>query len=157
MQFLIRLHKTSRWLLDRRFKRLSQVMDTVIRLVYSARIPAVADIDPTVHFSHNALAVVVTKRSHIGPGCMIGTHVVLGSRWPMVNGPYLEDNVIVHAGAKIIGPVRVGRGSVIGANAVVLNDIPPRSLAVGVPAVVKKTGIEKDDYEPDLQAAETAA
>ena len=158
MQFLIRIHRTSRWLLDRRFRRLSHVFDTVIRLVYAARIPAVAEIDPTVHFSHNALAVVITKGAHISAGCMIGTHVVLGGRWPLWGGPYLEENVIVHAGARIIGPVRIGRGSVIGANAVVLTDIPPQSLAVGVPAVVKKTGIENSDYyKPDLQAAETAA
>jgi serine O-acetyltransferase len=158
MQFLVHIHKKSRWLLDRRLRRLSQFLDTVIRVVYAARIPAVADIDSTVHFSHNALAVVITKGAHISAGCMIGTHVVLGSRWPLRGGPHLEENVIVHAGAKVIGPVRIGRGSVIGANAVVLTDIPPQSLAVGVPAVVKKTGIENSDYyKPNYQAAETAA
>jgi serine O-acetyltransferase len=157
MQLLVRIHKASRWLLDRRLTRLSQLLDTVIRLVYAARIPATADIDPTAHFSHNALAVVITKRAHISAGCMIGTHVLLGSRWPLRDGPHLEENVIVHAGARVIGPVRIGRGSVVGANAVVLTDIPPQSLAVGVPAVVKKTGIENGDYKPGPQAAETAA
>ncbi len=157
MQFIVRVHKLSRWLLDRRLKRLSRLIDTIIRLIYAARIPAVADIHPTVHFSHNGLAVVITKRSHISAGCTIGTHVLLGSRWPLRDGPYLEENVTVHAGARIIGPVRIGSGSVIGANAVVLTNIPPRSLAVGVPAVVKKTDIVRDDYQPDLQAADTAA
>jgi serine O-acetyltransferase len=157
MQFLVRIHKTSRWLLDRRLRRLSRVLDTFIRLVYAARIPAIANIHPTTHFSHNGLAVVITKLSHVSAGCTIGTHVLLGSRWPMREGPYLEENVIVHAGARIIGPVRIGSGSVIGANAVVLTDIPPQSLAVGVPAVVKKTEIENGAYKPDLQAAETVA
>jgi serine O-acetyltransferase len=157
MQFLVRLHKTSRWLLDRRMKRLSHILDTAIRVIYSARLPAEADIDPTVHFSHNALAVVVTLESRIGAGCIIGTQVMLGSRWPAQGAPYLEEDVIVHAGAKIIGPVRIGRGSVIGANAVVLTDIPPFSLAVGVPAVVKKQGIQNCEYRPNGQAAEAAA
>ncbi len=152
MQTLIRLHKLSRRLFDRRWLGLSRFIDRVIRLVYAARIPAEADIHPTVHFSHNALAVVVTKKAVIGPHCHIGMHVLLGSRWPLAGGPRLEENVIVHAGAKIIGPVKIGRGSVIGANAVVLEDIPPYSLAVGVPAVVKKTGIRVEEYLPSAAA-----
>ena len=63
-----------------------------------------------------------------------------------VGAPILEEGVIVHAGAKIIGKITIGKGSVIGANAVVLTDIPPRSLVVGVPGVIKKSGIDSMDY-----------
>lgn len=51
----------------------------------------------------------------------------------------IEDNVFIGAGAKIIGNVRIGHHSLIGANAVVTHDIPPYSVAVGVPARVIKT------------------
>jgi serine O-acetyltransferase len=146
MQMIVRLHQWSRWLLDRRRYRLSQLVERAIRLAYAARIPAEADIDASVHFSHNALAVVVTKKASIGPRCQIGVHVLLGSRWPVPGGPRLEEDVIVHAGAKIIGPITVGRGSVIGAGAVVVEDVPAHSLVVGVPGVVKKTGIRIEDY-----------
>lgn len=148
-QALVRLHALARMLLQRRWRRLSRLIERAIRLIYAARLPAEAQIDPSVHFSHNALAVVVTKRAVIGPRCQIGMHVLLGSRWPVPGGPHLEADVIVHAGAKIIGPVRIGRGSVIGANAVVLDDVPPHSLAAGVPARIKKTGIRIEDYLPD--------
>jgi serine O-acetyltransferase len=148
MQTIIRLNRLSRWFFDRRLIALSRFVERVIRLVYAARIPAEARIDPSVHFSHNALAVVITKKASIGPRCEIGIHVLLGSRWPHPGGPRLEEDVIVHAGAKIIGPVVIGRGSVIGANAVVLNDVPPCSLVVGAPAVVKKSGIRIVDYWP---------
>lgn len=50
--------------------------------------------------------------------------------------PVLEDDVLVGAGARILGPVRVGARAVIGANAVVLGDVPPDSVAVGLPAKV---------------------
>ena len=156
MQFLVRMHKASRWLYRCRLSPLSRFVDGVIRVLFAARIPAQASIDPTVHFSHNALAVVVTRDAQIGPRCVIGMHVLLGSRWPVTGGPILEEDVVVHAGAKIIGPVRIGRGSVIGANAVVLTDIPRFSLAVGVPAVIKKTAINIDDYRSEDQAASAA-
>ena len=55
--------------------------------------------------------------------------------------PVIEDRVDVGCGACILGDVRVGHDSVIGANAVVIEDVPPYSLAVGVPArVVKRLG-----------------
>lgn len=152
MQTIVRLHKASRWLLDRHLTLPSRIVERSIRLIYSARIPAEAEIDGTVHFSHNALAVVVTKKARIGPRCQIGLQVLLGSRWPLEGGPHLEEDVIVHSGAKIIGPVTIGRGSVIGANAVVLDDVPAQSLVVGVPGVVKKRGIQIADYLPSSAA-----
>jgi serine O-acetyltransferase len=156
MQFLVRIHKCSRWLAKRRLRPLSRIIDGMIRVLFAARIPAQASIDPSVHFSHNALAVVVTQEAVIGARCLIGMHVLLGSRWPLPGGPVLEEDVVVHAGAKIIGPVRIGRGSVIGANAVVLSDIPPYSLAVGVPAIIKKSAIDISEYRNEDQAASAA-
>jgi serine O-acetyltransferase len=51
--------------------------------------------------------------------------------------PVIEDDVVVGAGARILGSIRIGARSIIGANAVVLHDVPPDCVAVGVPAVVK--------------------
>jgi serine O-acetyltransferase len=51
--------------------------------------------------------------------------------------PHVEEGVSITAGAKILGGVRIGSYSVVGANAVVLTDVPPQSLAVGIPAIFK--------------------
>ena len=51
--------------------------------------------------------------------------------------PTLGDRVVVGAGAKILGPVWIGDGAQIGANAVVINDVPAGAIAVGVPARIR--------------------
>ena len=58
-----------------------------------------------------------------------------------------ESNVMVGAGAKILGPLRIGRSSIIGANAVVLQDVPPFSIMAGAPARVVGQRPIGDTYE----------
>jgi serine O-acetyltransferase len=118
---------------------LARLVEIAIRLCFSATIPAAARIDRSVHFGHAALGVVLNKLCVIEANCLIGTHVVMGGKSPLIGAPYVEADTTIHAGAKLIGPIRIGRGSVIGANAVVNRDIPPYSVAVGVPARVIKT------------------
>ena len=71
----------------------------------------------------------------VGPNCLIFQQVTLGAT---VHGvPTLEGHVDVGAGAKVLGPIRVGEHALIGANAVVVCDVPAGATAVGVPAVIK--------------------
>lgn len=146
MQALMRMHLLSRAMHSFHLHFLARLIDSLIRVVFAARVPAQADVDRTVHFSHNGLAVVVTKESKIGPGCQIGTHVVLGSNWPEAGAPTLGSNVVIHCGAKILGPVTIGDGAVVAANAVVRTDIPARCLAAGVPAVIKRENLDTERY-----------
>jgi serine O-acetyltransferase len=81
---------------------------------------------------------VVHGASVIGDDVVLRQGVTLGMRdMTSVNSaPNIGSNVDIGAGAKILGPVHVGNGAAIGANAVVLEDVPPGGLAVGVPARV---------------------
>lgn len=141
-QILLRIHWLSHWFFIRRLNIFSRFLDILIRLVYSARIPGGAHIGTGTHFSHNALAVLINHNAVIGEHCMIGTHVVLGGRVPHPGAPILEDYVVINAGAMVLGNVRVGSGSVIAANSVVIEDIPPGCLVAGIPATIKKRNID---------------
>ena len=90
--------------------------------------------------------VIVGANVQIGPDCEIRQGVTLGGREGHTASdgrdmPVLEGSVSVGAGAKILGPVTIGANSTIGANAVVVTDIPANSVAVGVPArVIRRDG-----------------
>jgi serine O-acetyltransferase len=89
----------------------------------------------------------------IGETAEIGDHVTLyhgvtlgGTSWNTgKRHPTLGDNVVVGAGAKILGPVTVGDGAAVGSNAVVVKDVPPGHSVVGIPARVVDHGKKKLD------------
>jgi serine O-acetyltransferase len=78
--------------------------------------------------------IVIHPDAQIGPNCLLFQQVTIGDAAGAV--PVLEGHVDVGAGAKIIGRLRVGKHAKIGANAVVLDDVPVGMTAVGVPARV---------------------
>ncbi|MGE5597636.1 MAG: serine O-acetyltransferase, partial [Hyphomicrobiales bacterium] len=82
--------------------------------------------------------VIIDGHTWIGPNCSIAPFVTIGldTGGPDVayDGPDIGANVFIGTGAKILGRVRVGHNARIGANAVVLRDVPDNSTAVGVPA-----------------------
>jgi len=80
--------------------------------------------------------IVIHPDSQIGPNCRLFQQVTLGTG-PRPGLPVLGANVDIGAGAKILGGVHLGDFSVIGANAVVITDIPAGAIAVGIPAKVK--------------------
>lgn len=147
MQFLVRLQRLAYRLHQRPLLRpLSRGIDLLIRVIWSAHIPPQARIAGTAQFGHNGLAVIVHPLCEIGEHCLIGPHVILGGKAPHIGAPIVEDSVIIHAGAKVIGKIKIGAGSVIGTSAVVLTDVPPRSLVVGIPGQVLKNDIDVSIY-----------
>jgi len=109
----------------------------VVRAWTSVDIHPAATIGPGLFIDH-AIGVVIGETAVVGADVTIyqgvtlgGTSLEAGKRHPTV-----ENRVTIGAGAKILGPVTVGSGSRIGANAVVVRDVPPDSVVVGVPGQV---------------------
>lgn len=81
--------------------------------------------------------IVIHPDVVIGPNCLIFQQVTLGSRGEG-GVPVIGGHVDIGAGAKILGGVRIGDHALIGANAVVLCDVPAHSVATGIPATIKQ-------------------
>jgi len=106
----------------------------------SARIP----IGAGLFLPHTSDTVI--GAASIGRNVTIFQGVTLGAKELDMNfipasRPVIEDDVIIGAGAKVLGGVRIGRGARIGANAVVLIDVPPGAVAVGVPAQIVNSSV----------------
>jgi serine O-acetyltransferase len=89
-------------------------------------------VEPGVYIIHGQL--VVDGLVAIGSGAVIGPFVTIGLRAGDVRGASIERDVSIGTGAKLIGPIHVGAGAVIGANAVVIDDVPAGVTVVGAPA-----------------------
>jgi serine O-acetyltransferase len=87
---------------------------------------------PGVYLIHGQ--VVIDGLVEVGPGAVIGPFVTIGLRAGNVVGATIETSVTIGTGAKVIGPVRIGERAQIGANAVVVDDVPAGATVVGVPA-----------------------
>jgi serine O-acetyltransferase len=98
-------------------------------------------------FIDHGMGVVIGETAEIGDDVLIYHGVTLGglSGLPGKRHPTVEDHVTIGAGAQVLGPIRVGRGARIGANAVVVNPVPAGCTVVGIPARPPKGAQPCDD------------
>ncbi|MDO9235912.1 MAG: DapH/DapD/GlmU-related protein, partial [Aquabacterium sp.] len=115
------------------------------RIVFSAVVPPEVQLGKGVLLGYKGLGVIIHRRAVIGNNVLVGAHVTIGGRGKYHDVPVIEDNVMIGTGAKILGPVRIGRGARIGANAVVVHDVPAGATAVGIPASILRRG-DVSDY-----------
>ncbi|RYG78514.1 serine O-acetyltransferase [Yimella sp. RIT 621] len=128
----------SMWKRGGRWKLPARMLSQASRAVTGVEIHPGAQIGKRFFIDHG-MGVVIGETAEIGNDVMMYNGVNLGGRTfaKVKRHPTLADGVTVGAGARILGPVTVGAGSAVGANAVVVKDVPAQSTAVGVPAVVR--------------------
>jgi len=115
-------------------------------------------------FIDHGMGVVIGETSEIGDDCTLYHGVTLGgTTWNKgKRHPTLGDSVVVGAGAKILGPLTIGKGAKVGSNAVVVKDVPPGATAVGIPARIldeaaggggfSAYAVSRDTNDPLVQA-----
>jgi len=115
-----------------------KVIKFFIFLIYNSSIPYQAIIGKGTSFGYGGIGVVIHKRAIIGRNCMIGPNVTIGGKSGLYEVPKIGNNVYIATGAKILGPINIGDNVVIGANAVVVKDVPNNAVVAGVPAKIIK-------------------
>lgn len=116
----------------------ARLLSQVVRAATGVEIHPGARIGRRLFIDHG-MGVVIGETAEVGDDVVLFHGATLGGK-AMRRGkrhPTVGDRVVVGAGAKVLGPVWIGDGAQIGANAVVIADVPPGSVAVGVPARVR--------------------
>lgn len=128
-------HRVAHWLWQRDMKGLARILAQGTRLLTGIEIHPGATIGRRFFIDHG-MGIVIGETAEIGEGVMLYHGVTLGGQvlTQTKRHPTIEDNVTIGAGAKVLGPITIGEGSSIGANAVVTKDVPAKHIAVGIPA-----------------------
>ncbi len=119
------------------FSLIYKVLFKLIQILTGIELPCEAQIGRNFVIDHFG-GIIISGYAQFGDNCRVRNGVVVGlRRVEEKSAPIIGDNVDIGAGAKLLGPIRIGNNVLIGANAVVLCDVPDNSIAVGVPARVK--------------------
>jgi len=137
----VMLHRLNHLLWRARLRWLARFSSTIGRVLTGIEIHPGAKIGHRFFIDHG-MGVVIGETAEIGDDCTLYHGVTLGgTSWQKgKRHPTLANNVVVGAGAKVLGPINVGEGARIGSNAVVVKDVPPQATVVGIPGhVVRRT------------------
>lgn len=138
------VHRLAHWLWRTGFKWLARFTSHSGRWLTGIEIHPGATIGRRVFIDHG-MGVVVGETAEIGDDCTLYHGVTLGgTSWDKgKRHPTLKPGVVVGAGAKILGPINIGANARIGSNAVVVKDVPDNATAVGIPARILDSVVEK--------------
>jgi serine O-acetyltransferase len=145
------LHRIAHWLWLRDLKLIGRLVSELARFVTGIEIHPGATIGRRLFIDHG-MGVVIGETAEVGDDVLIYQGVTLGgtSLKKEKRHPTIEDHVMISAGAAVIGPVRIGLGSRIGAGAVVVSSAPPYSTIVGIPGkVIEGESTRQDVAELD--------
>lgn len=143
---LVAIHSVAHWLLRHHVPLLPLLLTLFNRVVFAVQLPAATTLGRGVKLNYSGLGTVLHPRAVIGNRVEIGPGVVIGGRSEIWEVPIIEDDVQIGVGAKVLGPVRVGRGAIVGANAVVLHDVPPGAVVAGIPArILRRRELDSGD------------
>ena len=139
-------HRPANWCYRHKMKFIARVISQHVRFWTGIEIHPGATIGKGVFIDHGA-GVVIGETAEVGNNVTLYQGVTLGGTGKDAGKrhPTIEDNVVIAAGAKVLGPFTVGKGSKIGAGSVVLKPVPENCTVVGVPGrIVKQDGKRVD-------------
>ena len=144
-------HRRAHWCYEHNLKFLARMISQASRRRTGIEIHPGAKIGKRLVIDHG-MGIVIGETAEIGDDCLIFHGVTLGGTGKDVGKrhPTIGNHVLIGTGAKVLGPITVGDGSRVAANAVVLKDIPENSTAVGSPARVVKVDGKRVNYVSEV-------
>jgi len=131
---VIKFYNAERWCWTHHLRFLAKVIWRLIYILFSCQIPPTTVLEKGVNIAHG-LGIVIHQNTVVGKGTMIYQNVTIGSG----NGPQIGKDCIIGCGACVLGDIRIGNRVKIGANSVVLSDVPDDSTVVGIPGKIIKS------------------
>lgn len=141
-----KLYRIERWLYLHKIPILPKIIKGIIYVIHSSSIPYEAEIGSHCKFLYGGIGCVIGKETKIGNHVLIGTNVLTGGRSNKKGMPVIGNNVYIATGAKILGNITISDNVIIGANAVVIQDVPSNCSVGGVPARILKSNIDVTEY-----------
>ena len=147
-------HRVANFFATAKFHIIARVISQFSRFLTGIEIHPKAEIGKNLFIDHG-MGVVIGETSKIGDNVTIYHNVTLGGISPSINSndqrnikrhPTLEDNVVVGSGAQILGPITIGKNSLVGSNSVVTKNVLEKSIMAGIPA--KKIGDASKGFKP---------
>lgn len=145
----VRAYRLAHWFYHHKMRFIARYISVRTRHKTGIEIHPAAKIGKALFIDHG-IGVVIGETTEIGDYCTIYQNVTLGGTGKEIGKrhPTIGDNVLIGAGAKILGPIKIGNNARIAAGAVVLSEVPENATAVGVPAkIVRINGIKTESLD----------
>lgn len=136
----VQVYRAGRWAYRRGIPLVPSLCKALNYFLFNAFVTAKSDIGKGVVLGYGGMGVVIHTAARIGRNSFIGQQVTIGSKAsflsdePQTDIPVIGENVFIGAGSKVLGAITIGDGAVVGANSVVIQDVPRCGVVAGNPA-----------------------
>jgi serine O-acetyltransferase len=147
----VRSHRRAHWFYEHKMFFIARLISQISRRRTGIEIHPGAKIGKRLVIDHG-MGIVIGETAELGDDCLIYHGVTLGGTGKDTGKrhPTIGNNVLISAGAKVLGPFKVGNNSRIAANAVVLSEVPADSTAVGIPAKIVRIAGQKVNFAGEV-------
>ncbi|CAD9197677.1 serine O-acetyltransferase [Acinetobacter bohemicus] len=138
----IKIYRISNFFYERKIPLIPKLLVYFNYFLFNSFIPASTKIGKNSKFAYGGIGVVLHSKAIIGNRCIIGQGVTIGRKLSSIGIPIIGNDVYIAAGSRLLGDIKIGSNVIIGANSVVIHNIPDNCIIAGSPAkVVKKIDV----------------